>query len=140
MVFDLSKLKVLVVDDLALARVVVKKALDKLSITDVTMVANGYEACDVLYDASDASAPFDLVFLDWNLPELSGMEVLKRLRPLREFEKTAFVMFTAASEPEYIQQALDSGATGYLVKPVKLDAISAKLDEVIGWLAARRVP
>jgi CheY-like chemotaxis protein len=138
MALDVNKLKVLVVDDLALARKIVLKALEKLSITNVITVSNGYQACDALFGASDDGEPFDIVFLDWNLPELNGLQVLQRLRPLREFDRTAFVMFTATSEPANVQEAMDTGATGYLVKPVRLDTISAKLDDVLLWLEARR--
>ena len=68
--------------------------------------------------ARGAVQPYDIVFLDWNMPTISGLEVLSYFHTKPEYADTAFVMLTAESEQQNIMKAIKAGATSYIVKPV----------------------
>ena len=131
--------KVLIVDDHALARQIVINALQELNITLVETATNGTEARDALYAAYDAGRPFDVVFLDWDMPEIEGIDVLKHFRLHPEFNKTAFIMLTAASDQSEVLQAAKSGATSYIVKPASKEVIAKKFNEAVEWTRKQKI-
>jgi two-component system, chemotaxis family, chemotaxis protein CheY len=135
---DVQKLRVLVVDDHFLARRAVVDAMRAMNVTDVLEAPDGITARDALNAAYESGKPFDVLFLDWNIPHLDGIEVLKHFRARQEFNSTAFIMFTSASEQSDVAKAIDAGATGYLIKPVTRESISKKLLEAVTWLKQQK--
>ncbi len=135
---DITKLKVLVVDDHFLARQVVSDVMHEMKIPNVVTVGDGNVARDTLNSAHAAGEPFDVVFLDRNLPGLEGLELLQQFRAKQEFKSTAFIMLTSASEQADVIKAIKAGATGYLIKPVPKLAISKKLKEILTWLEQQK--
>lgn len=135
---DLKKLKVLIVDDHFLTRQVVADVMRELEVTNIKMVDNGVAARDALLEAQTLGEPFDVVYLDHNMPHLEGIELLKQFRARPEFKLTAFIMLTSASEQNTVLTAAKVGANGYLIKPVTKMAIAKKLNEVAGWLEKQK--
>src|ERR1700692_2723459 len=131
-------MKVLIADDHFLIRQFVRNALQDSKITNVQTAADGNEAIDLVQKAHEAGQPYHIVFLDWNMPTISGLEVLSYFRAKPEYANTAFVMLTAESEQQNIMKAIKSGATSYIVKPVSPADLSKKLVEIYEWIKRKR--
>ncbi len=137
-VSQLANLKVLIADDHFLIRQFVRNTLQESKITNVQTAADGNEAIDLVQKAYDVNQPYDIVFLDWNMPTISGLEVLSYFRAKQEYLDTAFVMLTAESEQQNIMKAIKAGATSYIIKPVSPSDFSKKLFEINEWIKRKR--
>lgn len=135
---DLTKLKVLIADDHFLIRQFVRNTLQEARVTNVQTAADGNEAIDLVQKAKDAGQAYDIVFLDWNMPTVSGLEVLSYFRSKSDYATTAFVMLTAESEQQNIMKAIKAGATSYIIKPVSPADLGKKLMEINEWLKRKR--
>ena len=134
----LESLRVLVADDHFLIRQFVRNTLKESKIENVQTAADGSEAIDLVQKARLANQSYDVVFLDWNMPTISGLEVLSYFRAKPEYADTAFVMLTAESEQQNIMKAIKAGATSYIVKPVSPADLGKKLFEINEWLKRKR--
>ncbi len=101
---------------------------------EIDLAPNGRVARTKILEADFNRKPYDIVFLDWEMPEISGIDVLKYFRQQPHFKRTAFVMVTSISDKEQVIDAVKSGATAYLIKPVTLGVVSKKMVEVMRWL------
>jgi two-component system chemotaxis response regulator CheY len=135
---QMADLKVLIADDHFLIRQFVRNTLQDSKIANVHTAADGNEAIDLVQKANDLQQSFDIVFLDWNMPTVSGLEVLNYFRAKPEYSSTAFVMLTAESEQQNIMKAIKAGATSYIIKPVAPADLSKKLGEVFEWIKRKR--
>jgi two-component system chemotaxis response regulator CheY len=77
-------------------------------------------------DRLQEGAPFDLALVDWNMPIMDGLEMLKQLRS-EGFAEVKVMMVTTEAENDFILRALDAGADEYMMKPFDGDALSEKL-------------
>lgn len=102
----------LVVDDLEVMRQVTASQLHKLGHTNIVTAKNGAEALRVLRKQS-----VDLVLSDWNMPVMSGLELLKAVRGDEKLSRLPFVMITAEADRGRVAEAIASGVSGLLVKP-----------------------
>ena len=135
---QLALLKVLVADDHFLIRQFVRNTLQESKVTNIQTAADGNEAIDLVQKAQELAQPYDVVFLDWNMPTISGLEVLSYFRAKAEYTNTAFVMLTAESEQQNIMKAIKAGATSYIIKPVSPVDLGKKLFEIHEWLKRKR--
>lgn len=135
---QLANIKVLVADDHFLIRQFVRNTLQEAKISNIQTAADGNEAIDLVQKAYDVNQPYDVVFLDWNMPTISGLEVLSYFRAKQEYAATAFVMLTAESEQQNIMKAIKAGATSYIIKPVSPVDLSKKLVEIHEWIKRKR--
>ena len=135
---QLAALKVLIADDHFLIRQFVRNTLQESKITNVQTAADGNEAIDLVQKAREANQSYDIVFLDWNMPTISGLEVLSYFRAKPEYANTAFVMLTAESEQQNIMKAIRTGATSYIIKPVSPTDLGKKLFEIHEWIKRKR--
>jgi two-component system chemotaxis response regulator CheY len=87
---------------------------------------NGKEALRILGEQR-----IDLVLLDWNMPELSGLDFLKRVRGQEAFKNLPIIMITSESARYNVVEALKNGATDYIVKPVNEKIFIEKLSKVL---------
>ncbi len=123
-------LKVLVVDDMMSMRNIVKRSLVEIGYQDVQFAINGEEALEKL-----KSGGFGLVLLDWNMPVMSGIEVLRAMRANPGFQKIPVLMITAEAKMENIMEAVQAGVSAYLVKPFSGQALQEKLEKVFDKLS-----
>jgi len=137
-VSQLAQLKILISDDHFLVRQFVRNTLQEAKITNIQTAADGNEAIDLVQKAQESDQPYDVVFLDWNMPTISGLEVLNYFRTRPEYSETAFVMLTAESEQQNIMKAIKAGATSYIIKPVSPSDLSKKLFEIHEWVKRKR--
>ena len=113
----------LVVDDSRAIRTILSKTLKELGF-EVREAGNGKEALEVIQAEKTAVA---LILIDWNMPEMNGLELLKELRKKPEFSSLVVVMVTAETEMDRIAEALEAGANEYVMKPFTKDIIVGKL-------------
>lgn len=130
--FD-PKIKILVVDDMAMMRRAVTKFCKDMGYSDFTEAADG---ADAWQKASTANPPFDLIISDWNMPNCSGLDLLKRVRGDSRLAKTPVILVTAEKEKDQIVEAIKAGVSEYVVKPFTPQTLKEKLDAVSAKTAA----
>ena len=120
--------KVLVVDDSAVMRKIIKK-----NIADSGMVVSDYIDAGDGKQALDAVSKndIDLILCDWNMPNMSGIEFVKTLRSLNLPKKIPVIMITTEGSDAKVTEAKASGADGYLTKPFTPDQIRDTLGNYI---------
>jgi two-component system, chemotaxis family, chemotaxis protein CheY len=118
--------KALVVDDSKAVRMILAKTLKELGF-EVREAANGREALEVIEVEKTAVT---LVLADWNMPEIDGLELLKRLRQKPELASLVVVMVTTETELGQMAAALEAGANEYIMKPFTKDILVEKLQLV----------
>ena len=121
--------RALVVDDSRAMRMILSKTLVESGF-EVVQAANGREALETM---DREGLTISLVLLDWNMPEISGIEVLEKLRSRSEFNGVRMVMVTTETEIEQMARALEAGADEYVMKPFTREALEDKL-RLIGVL------
>ncbi|QWR78187.1 response regulator [Candidatus Magnetomonas plexicatena] len=132
---DISGLRVLVVDDNNSAREIFLSMLISLKF-DSKAVSSGLEAIRELKASQQSGKPYGLVLMDWRMPGMDGLETIRNIRSDNELAHTAaFIMVTAYSRDELLQQAQDVHLNGLLVKPVSpstlLDTILTALGKEV---------
>ena len=118
--------KALVADDSRAVRMILTKTLKELGY-EVCEAANGKQALEVM-EAEKATV--NLVLADWNMPELNGLELLKRLRQDPELSSLVVIMVTTETELDQMATALEAGANEYVMKPFTKDILVEKLQLV----------
>jgi two-component system chemotaxis response regulator CheY len=118
--------KALVVDDSRAVRMILSRTLRELGF-EVREAGNGREALEVM--AAEKTA-VDLVLADWNMPEINGLDLLKRLRRNPELASLVVVMVTTETELDQMAAALEAGANEYIMKPFTKDILVEKLQMV----------
>jgi two-component system chemotaxis response regulator CheY len=120
---------VLVVDDSIITRQLMRRILVGLGYQKIVEMKNGAEA---LARATTPSAdPVGLIMLDWTMPQLTGIEVLERLRADPVGRRIPVVMVSAESSRQKVAAAIQAGARGYIVKPFNPREIRVKVDEAL---------
>lgn len=117
---------VLVVDDSRIMRNIVKNTFSELKIPcQFIEASNGKEALQQLESQS-----VHLVLLDWNMPELSGIDFLKQVRAMDQHKNMPIIMVTSESAKYNVIEALKNGATDYIIKPVNEKIFVEKLSKI----------
>jgi two-component system chemotaxis response regulator CheY len=115
-------LKVLVIDDTAFVRKIVTKSLSELGVAKIVEVADAADAVRRLRVEN-----FDLVVSDWNLPTMTGFELLSYIRNNDRIKDTPFLMLTGNTDKNSVMAAFQSGASDYLIKPFSAEELEKKL-------------
>jgi two-component system chemotaxis response regulator CheY len=119
-----KEIKILLVDDQPLIRKIVRDILAQLGYMNVEDAENGQDALEKL-----KAKKFDLIFLDWNMPVMQGIDVLREVRKMPAYKDTPVIMLTAEAEKEKVITAIQEGVTNYIVKPFKPATLKEKLAE-----------
>jgi two-component system chemotaxis response regulator CheY len=133
----MNNLKILIVDDFEMIRTVIKKELTSLGFTNFEEASDGQEAFSKLKSAKEMDAPFDLVFCDWNMPVMTGIDLLKKCRKTPGLILLPFIMVTAESESENVIMALKMGANDYIIKPISPEVLKKKIVIVLKKLGQK---
>ncbi|MBN2811595.1 MAG: response regulator [Spirochaetales bacterium] len=122
----MSEKTVLVVDDSRIMRNIVKNTFSSMNIPCVFIEAsNGREALEQL-----EKNVVHLVLLDWNMPELSGLDFLKKIRAMDKFKTLPVIMVTSEAARYNVIEALKNGATDYIIKPINEKNFREKLSKI----------
>ena len=120
-------MKVLVVDDYATRRRIIRSLWTQIGFTDVDEAADGASALSKLREAK-----FGLVISDWNMEPMTGLQLLKEVRADKVLKDTPFIMVTAESKTENVVAAKQAGVNNYIVKPFNAETLKSKIQSVIG--------
>lgn len=126
-------MNILVVEDEPVAREILHAILAAHGGFKLTLTENGYDAWALL---DDPSRVFDLVFLDIQMPEMDGLELLTRMRASPYHRNVPVVMCTSSNDRSTVIKAIQLGAQHYLVKPATQSAVYAKLRQMFPNLPA----
>lgn len=118
-------MKILLVDDSTTMRRIQKNTLEKLGHTDVIEAGDGLEAIAKLQDGG-----FELVLMDWNMPNMTGIDALKKIKADPVLKAVPVIMVTSESEKTRILEAIQSGAANYVVKPFQAETLAEKIAAV----------
>ncbi len=127
-------LRVLLVEDSMKAMDLIRGMLQDMGVTQVYTAKQGLEALEIM-GVMGGSDAVDLILCDWNMPEMSGIEFLKRVR--EDDPDLAFLMITGVSNQDAVAEAISLGVTGYIKKPFSADDLKKKLLLVSRILAHR---
>ena len=117
-------MRAMIVDDSRAQRMLLKRAVAPLGF-EVIEAENGEDALSKL----DTDDPVDVMLVDWNMPVMDGLALVRRVRATRAFADVFVMMVTSESDPKKMARALMVGADDYLVKPVDGDMIRSKLEQ-----------
>jgi two-component system chemotaxis response regulator CheY len=121
--------KVLLVDDSAVMRKIIQRNIKEtgLIVDEYVEAGDGNQALDKV----NANGDLDLILLDWNMPNMSGIEFVKTLRSLSLSKRIPVVMVTTEGSDAKVREAKDSGADGYLTKPFTADQLRDTLGDYL---------
>lgn len=136
----MTRIKVLIVDDAAFIRDLVKKELRSYfpNNMDVDDAVDGHKAQQLLQHNK-----YDLILCDWEMPEMSGLELLRWCNATGLLEKMPFIMVTSRSDKENVVQAIQAGVSDYIGKPFSTDQLIGKVRKAlvkVGLLDAASLP
>ena len=114
---------ILIADDYALTRDLVRSILKQLGFLNVVTAEDGRKALDKIRNEQ-----IDFVICDWNMPEMSGFEVLRAVRADANIKNIPFLMLTAEAYKENVEAALKAGVSDYIVKPFSAQVLTDKLE------------
>src|SRR3989339_1314870 len=120
-------MRILVVDDFSTMRRIVKNILRQLGFNNVDEADDGSTALIKLNKEK-----FDFVVTDWNMPKMSGLELLKEIRGSESLKHIPVLMVTAEALQENIIAAIKAGVSNYVVKPFDAATIAEKMDKIFG--------
>jgi len=115
-------MKALVVDDSRATRSFLRRMLTEAS-WEVVEAGDGSEALSRIED----TGPFELAVVDWNMPVMSGIELVEAVRARRDLDKLKLIMVTSNTELERMARALEAGADDYMMKPFSKEALLERL-------------
>ncbi len=128
----LRDLKILAVDDSIQARKLLRATLADFGVNQVYMAKDGKEALDFL---SECENMINVIICDWNMPRVTGLEILRQVRTVDP--DIPFLMVTGLADHESVRIAKADGVTGYLAKPYTQDDLKKKLNQILRILKVR---
>lgn len=125
-----KKSQIVVIDDSRVMCRFVAEKLKLLGYENLAVFNNAELALVHIHEQATKMNPVELVLSDWNMPNMSGIELLKRIRTEERYKKMIFVMLTAESKSSLNDLALAEGAQGYLKKPFNESDFKIVIDNV----------
>lgn len=124
----MAMLKALVVDDASFVRDLVKRTVrQRFPVIETTDAQNGRRAQSLM-----SRTAFDLILCDWEMPEMSGLELLQWMRQQPQYENVPFIMITSRGDKDHVIEAVKGGVSEYLGKPFSPEGLSKKIIKVMG--------
>jgi len=124
-------MKILIVDDFSTMRRIIKNLLRDLGFNNTQEADDGNSALPVLQ-----SGNFDFLITDWNMPGMTGIDLLKAVRADAKLAGLPVLMVTAEAKKDQIVEAAQAGVNGYIVKPFTAVTLKEKIDKIFERLAA----
>ncbi|MCL2669569.1 MAG: chemotaxis response regulator CheY [Syntrophaceae bacterium] len=121
-----KQIKILVVDDFATMRKVIRNLLKQVGFENVAEAEDGVIALRVL-----KSQKIDFVISDWNMPNMTGLDLLKAVRADEELKQTPFLMVTAEALQDNVIAAVKAGVNNYIVKPFTAEVLNEKISKIL---------
>ena len=118
--------KILVVDDFASMRSIVISSLGQLGFNHIFEAKDGVTA----FDAAKKEH-VGLILCDWNMPNMNGLELLKKVRSDADLKDTPFIMITAEGKKENVMEAVKAGVNNYVTKPFDTETLRKKIEKAV---------
>ena len=118
----MKDIRILVVDDFDTMIRIIKNILNDLGYENIVSARNGAQACQIL-----AREKIDFIISDWNMPIMSGIELLRTVRATPQWANIPFLMITAEAEKEHILEAIQAKVDQYIIKPFNGVMLAAKI-------------
>jgi len=126
-------MQILVVDDFSTMRRIVKNVLRELGFSNLKEAEDGAPALQML-----KTTKIDFVVTDWNMPGMTGLELLKAIRADEKLKTIPVLMVTAEAKREQIIEAAQAGVNGYVVKPFTAQTLKVKMEKVFERINASK--
>lgn len=123
-------MRILVVDDFATMRKIVRNVLKQINQTDVAEAENGKAALAVL-----RSEQIGLIISDWVMPEMTGIDFLRACKDDPDLKRIPFIMVTAEAQKESVIEAIKGGVDNYIVKPFTPDKLQVAINQAMAKVA-----
>ena len=120
-----TNMKILVVDDFQTMRRIIRNYLRQLGFNNVEEAEDGDVALEKLKESE-----FDFVITDWNMPKMTGIDLLKKIRAENNFKNIPVLIITAEAEKENVVQAAQAGVNDYIVKPFTPEVLQTKIEKI----------
>lgn len=121
-------MKILVVDDSSTMRRIINNTLQRLGYVDILEAEHGVEAWEIL----DQNSDIGVLITDWNMPEMNGLELVKKTRADSRFVDIPIIMITTEGGKAEVITAIKAGVNNYIVKPFTPQVLKEKLEVVLG--------
>lgn len=118
-------MRILVVDDFSTMRRIMRNVLAQLGFNNIDEAEDGQEALGKLQ-----SGEYEFIISDWNMPKMMGIDLLRKVRADSQLQGLPFLMVTAESQRENVEEAVKAGVSSYIVKPFTADLLKAKLEQI----------
>ena len=128
-------MRILIIEDARVMALSLRRQLLGIGYADTTVATSAEDAIECL-----KTGTFDLILLDWVLPGMSGLELLRMLRGTRRYAQVPIVMTTSNDDRRDVIEAFEAGVTDYVVKPYDIAKIGEKLDAIRARFGRRGLP
>ena len=118
-------MNILVVDDFSTMRRIVKNILKQLGYLNIFEADDGATALEIL-----GKQKIDLIISDWNMPQISGLELLKTVRASADWKNLPFLMVTAEGQKEHVIEAVKHRVNNYIIKPFTPEVMTEKINKI----------
>jgi len=126
-----QNMKILVVDDFSTMRRIVKNLLRQIGYANIDEAEDGAQAYSKLKNGG-----YDFVVSDWNMPNMDGLDLLRKVRSDPDLKDLPILMVTAEAEKEKVITAIQAGVNNYIVKPFTGEVLKDKMDKILEKLQA----
>lgn len=127
------EMNILVVDDFSTMRKIVKDLLRELGFHHFDEADDGATAWPMVQ-----TGKYDFIVSDWNMPKMTGIDLLRRVRTDENLKDTPFLLITAEAKRSQILEATQSGVDGYIVKPFTAATLNSKIHKIFERVAERK--
>ncbi len=122
--------RILIVDDMTMMRSLIKSQLRQIGFSKFYEANDGQKALGILDQTHRSGNPIQLVFADWDMPIMSGIDLLKVLKGNPQFKDTPFILVTAEGEPARVKEAISLGVSNFVRKPFSAAILLEKIENV----------
>ncbi|SMP15001.1 two-component system, chemotaxis family, response regulator CheY [Desulfurobacterium pacificum] len=126
-----TNINILVVDDMAAMRKILKTLLAQLGYKNVDEAEDGKQALEILKKNPNK---YGLVITDWNMPNMTGIELVQEIRKDPELKHLPILMVTAEAKKENVLMAIKAGVNNYIVKPFTAETLKEKIEKIFSSL------
>lgn len=123
-------MKILVVDDMSTMRKILKNMLKKIGFTNIEEADDGATAWPMIEEALNTDAPYEFIVSDWNMPQMTGIDLLGKVRAHDKLKTLPFLMVTAETEQSNVVIAVKAGVSNFVVKPFTEDTLKDKIAKI----------
>ncbi|OGP50529.1 MAG: histidine kinase [Deltaproteobacteria bacterium RBG_13_43_22] len=124
------KMKILIVDDFSTMRRIIKNLLKQIGFENIEEAEDGQHAFSKLKNEK-----YHFIVSDWNMPNMTGIELLQQVRKDPELKGLPFLMVTAESEKDKVVEAIKAGVNNYIVKPFTTEILKEKMEKILEKMA-----